>query len=52
MCRNQDIIKIPFIMRGTYFLVHGHKKDLPQITCILHHFKYVVNEILSVNHFT
>ena len=24
----------PFIMRGNHFLIQGHKKDLPQITCI------------------
>jgi len=28
---------------GNHFLVHGHKKDLPHITCIFHLFKYVVN---------
>ena len=39
MCTNQDIYNIPFIMRGNHFLVHGHKKDLPHITCILSSFK-------------
>ena len=29
-------------MRGNHFLVHGHKKDLPYITCIFHLLKYVV----------
>ena len=33
---------IPFIMRGNHFLVHGHKKNLPHITCIFHLLKYVV----------
>jgi len=39
-------------MRGNLFLVHGHNKDLPQITWIFHLFKYVVNESFSVSHFT
>jgi len=33
-------------MRGNHFLVHGHKKDLPQITCIFHLLKYVVKNVL------
>jgi len=31
---------------GNHFLVHGHKKDLPHITCIFHLFKYVVKMFL------
>ena len=46
MRTNQDISNIPFIMRGNHFLVHGHKKDLPHITCIFHLLKYVVKNIL------
>ena len=46
MCINQDISNIPFIMRGNHFLVHGHKKDLPRITCIFHLLKYVVKFFL------
>ena len=46
MCTNQDISNIPFIMRGNHFLVHGHKKDLPHITCIFHLLKYVVKTFL------
>jgi len=46
MCTNQDISDIPFIIRGNHFLVHGHKKDLPHITCIFHLLKYVVNFFL------
>ena len=46
MYTNQDISNIPFIMRGNHFLVHGHKKDLPHITCIFHLLKYVVNLVL------
>jgi len=34
-------------MRGYHFLVHGHKKDLPYITCIFHLLKYVVNFLMS-----
>jgi len=49
MCTNQDISNIPFIMRGNHCLVHGHKKDLPRITCIFHLFKYVVRHIFSVS---
>jgi len=41
---------IPFIIKGNHFRVHGHKKDLPHITCIFHVFKYVVN-FFSVSHF-
>jgi len=41
MCTIQDISNIPFMMRGNHFLVHGHKKDLPYITCIFHLLKYV-----------
>jgi len=37
---------MPFIMRGNHFRVHGHKKDLPHITCIFHVFKYVIKLIL------
>jgi len=33
-------------MRGNHFLVHGHKKDLPPITCIFHLLKYVVKIFL------
>jgi len=33
-------------MRANHFLVHGHKKDLPYITCIFHLLKYVVNFFL------
>ena len=33
-------------MRGNHFLVHGHKKDLPHITCIFHLLKYAVNYVL------
>ena len=33
-------------MRGNHFLVHGHKKDLPHITCIYHLFKFDVNIVL------
>jgi len=33
-------------MRGNHFLVHRHKKDLPQIICIFHLLKYVVNFFL------
>jgi len=33
-------------MRGNPFLVHGHKKDLPHITCIFHRFEYVVKTFL------
>jgi len=40
------------IMRGNHFLVHGHKKDLPHITCIFHIFKYVVKIVFSVSHIT
>jgi len=39
-------------MRGNHFLVHTHKKDLPQSTCIFHLLKYVVNKSFSVSHFT
>jgi len=39
-------------MRGNHFLVHGHKKDLPHITCIFHHLKYVVKTFFSVSDFT
>jgi len=46
MCTNQDISNIPFIMRGTHFLVHGHKKDLLHITCIFHLLKNVVKIFL------
>jgi len=46
MCTNQDISNIPFIVRGNLFLVHGHKQDLPYITCIFHLFKYVVKFFL------
>jgi len=46
MCTNQDISNIPFILRGNHVLVHGHKKDLPHITCIFYLFKYVVNNFL------
>jgi len=46
MCTNQDISNIPFIMMGNHFLVHGHKKDLPHITCIFHLLKYVVKMFL------
>ena len=46
MCTNQDISNIPFIMRGNHFLVHGHKKDLPHITCIFHLLKYVAEIVL------
>ena len=46
MCTNQDISNIPLIMRGNHFLVHGHKKDLPHITCIFHLLKYVVKPFL------
>jgi len=52
MCTNQDISKIPFIMRGNHFLVHGHKKDFPHITCIFYLLKYVVKDFFSVSHFT
>jgi len=43
---------MPFIMMGTHFLVHGHKKDLPHITCIFHLLKYIVKHFFSVRHFT
>ena len=33
-------------MRGNHFLVYGHKKDLPHITCIFHILKYVVKTLL------
>jgi len=46
MCTNQDIPNIPFIMMGNHVLVHGHKKDLPHISCIFHLFKYVVKIFL------
>jgi len=46
MCANHDISNIPFIMRGNHFLVHGHKKDLPHITCIFHLLKYVIKLFL------
>jgi len=46
MCTNQNISNIPFIMRGNHFLVHGHKKDFPHITCISHLLKYVVKYLL------
>ena len=39
-------------MRGNHFLVHGHKKDLPPITCIFHLLKYVVKICFSVSHIT
>jgi len=29
-------------MRRNHFLVHGHKKNLPHITCIFHLLKYEV----------
>ena len=29
---------------GTSFIVHGHKKDLPDIICIFHLFKYKVKK--------
>jgi len=32
--------------------VHGHKKDLPHITCIFHLLKYVDKFFFSVSHFT
>jgi len=49
MCTNQDISNTPFIMRVNRFLVHGHKIDLPHITCIFHLFKYVIfkNNLVS-----
>ena len=46
MCTTQDISNIPFIIRGNHFRVHGHKKDLPHMTCIFHVFKYVVEIVL------
>jgi len=46
MCTNQYISNITLIVRGNHFLVHGHKKDLPHITCIFHLLKYVVNIFL------
>ena len=36
-------------MRGTHFLVDGHKKDLPHITCIFHLFKYMQSRIFLVS---
>ena len=35
---------------GNPFLVHGHKKDLPHITCIFRLFKYLVKILFSVSH--
>ena len=46
MCTNQDISNLLFIMKGNHFLVNGHKKDLPHITCIFHLWKYVVKHFL------
>ena len=51
MCTNQDISNIPFNMKGNHFLVHGHKKDLPHITCIFHLSIHVVKFFCSVSHF-
>ena len=42
MCTNQDISNIPFIIRGNHFLVHGHKTDIPHITCIFHLLKFLI----------
>ena len=44
--KQKDISNIPFILRGNHFLVHGHKKDLPHITCTFHILKYVVKFFL------
>ena len=33
-------------MRGNHFLVHGHKKELPHVTCIFQLLKYVVKLFL------
>ena len=33
-------------MSGDHFLVHGHKKDLPHITCIFHLLKCEVKTFL------
>ena len=38
-------------MRGNYFLVYGHKKDLPHITCIFHLLKHLVKLFLTACHF-
>jgi len=48
MCTHQDVSNIPFIMRGNPFLVHGHEKDLPHITCIFQLLKYEVKKCFSV----
>jgi len=43
MCTNQYTIHY----EGNHFLVHGHKQDLPHITCIFHLLKYEVNFLVS-----
>jgi len=34
-------------MRGNHFLVHGHKKDLPHITCIFHFLNVSQSDIVG-----